>query len=115
MSPQYITVTELAYKLIADLEPLMEMLSPSDQRIVKKFCDYILQQRVAIANVTDLLPLEVALFLIELEEHKNNHREFTELRKQLQELRGENTEIHKLLEEFRDEIETLKKTSNEDI
>lgn len=101
MSPQYITVTELAYKLIADLEPLMEMLSPSDQRIVKKFCDYILNQRVSIANVTNLMPLEVALFLIDLEEHKNNHHEFTELHKQLQELRGE---IEKLKNPANDEI-----------
>lgn len=101
MSPQYLTVTELAYKLIADLEPLMEMLSPGDQRIVRKFYDYILQQRVPIANVTDLLPLEVALFLIQLEEHKHNHHEFTELHNQLQELRSE--------------IEELKNQSNEDI
>lgn len=101
MSPQYLTVTELAHKLVADLEPLMEMLSPSDQRIVRKFCDYILQQRVPIANVTDLLPLEVALFLIQLEEHKHNHHEFTELHNQLQELRSE--------------IEKLKNQSNEDI
>ena len=101
MSPKYITVTDLAYKLIADLEPLMEMLSPSDQRIVKKFCDYILNQRVSIANVTDLMPLEVALFLIDLEEHKNNHHEFTELHKQLQELRGE---IEKLKNPANDEI-----------
>jgi hypothetical protein len=101
MSPKYITVTDLAYKLIADLEPLMEMLSPSDQRIIKKFCDYILQQRVPIANVTDLMPLEVALFLIDLEEHKNNHHEFTELHKQLQELRGE---IEKLKNPANDEI-----------
>ena len=101
MSPQYITVTELAYQLIADLEPLMEMLSPSDQRIVNKFCDYILQQRVANANVTNLLPLEVGLFLIQLEEHKHNHHEFTELHNQLRELRGE---IEKLRNPLNEEI-----------
>ena len=101
MSPQYLTVTELAYKLIADLEPLMEMLSPSDQRIVRKFCEYILQQRVPIANVTNLLPLEVALVLIQLEEHKHNHHETTEIHNQLQELRGE--------------IEKLKNQPDEDL
>jgi hypothetical protein len=101
MSPQYLTVTELAYKLIADLEPLMEMLSPGDQRIVRKFCDYILQQRVPIANVTNLLPLEVALVLIQLEEHKHNHHEITEIHDQIQELRGE--------------IEKLKIQPNEDL
>lgn len=101
MSPQYLTVTELAYKLIADLEPLMEMLSPSDQRIVRRFCDYILQQRVPIANVTNLLPLEVALVLIQLEEHKHNHHEITEVYNQIQELRGE--------------IEKLKNQPDEDL
>jgi hypothetical protein len=108
MSPQYLTVTELAYQLIADLEPLVEMLAPSDQRIVEKFCDYILQQRVPNANVTNLLPLEVALFLIQLEEHKKNHHEFTELHNQLQEMRIENTELHNLLQELKDEVERLK-------
>src|SRR5260221_12482159 len=102
MSPQYITVTELANQLNADLEPLMEMLSPSDQRIVKKFCDYILQQRVPNANVTNLLPLEVALFLIQLEQHKKNHHEFTELHNQLQEMRRENTQFHTLLQDLKD-------------
>lgn len=101
MSPQYLTVTELAYKLIADLEPLMEMLSPSDQRIVRKFCDYILQQRVPIANATNLLPLEVALVLIQLEEHKHTHHELTEVYSQIQELRRE--------------IEKLKSQPDEDL
>jgi hypothetical protein len=67
----------------------MEMLSPSDRRVVQKFCDYILQQRVPIANATDLLPLEVALVIIQLEEHKKNNHEFVELSNQLQELRDE--------------------------
>ena len=101
MAPKNLSVTELAYQLIADLEPLIEMLSPSDQQIVKKFCDYILQQRVPNANVTNLLPLEVALFLIQLEEHKHNHHELTEVHNQLQELRGE--------------IERLKNDANEEI
>ena len=89
MAPKNLSVTELAYQPIDDLQPLMEMLSPSDQRIIKKFCDYILQQRVPNANVTNLLPLEVALFLIQLEEHKKNNHEITELHNQLQEIRRE--------------------------
>lgn len=84
-----LSTTELAYKLIADLKPLMEMLSLSDRRVIQKFCDHILQQRVPIANVTDLLPLEVALVIIQLEEHKKNNHEFVELYNQLQELRDE--------------------------
>ncbi len=84
-----LSTTELAHKLIADLKPLMEMLSPSDQRIIRNFHDYILQQRVPNANITDLLPLEVALILIQLEEHKKNNHEFVELYNQMQELRRE--------------------------
>jgi hypothetical protein len=95
-----LSTTELAYKLIADLKPLMELLSLSDRRILQEFCDYILQQRVPIANATDLLPLEVAFVIIQLEEHKKNNHEFVDLSSQLQELRAE--------------IEKLK-SANEDI
>jgi hypothetical protein len=84
-----LSTTELAYKLIADLKPILEVISRNDQRIIKKFCEYILQQRVPIANATDLLPLEAALVLIQVEEHKQNNHEFTEIHNQLQELRRE--------------------------
>jgi hypothetical protein len=84
-----LSTTELAHKLIADMKPLMELLPPGDRRIIQEFCDYILQQRVLIANATDLLPLEVALVVIQLEEHKQNHREITEVYNHLQELRDE--------------------------
>src|SRR5215467_10981491 len=93
MAPKNLSVTELAYKLIDDLQPLMEMLCPSDQRIIKKFFDYILQQRVPNANVTNLLPLEVALFLIQLEEHKENHHQITEIHNELQEVWREIREL----------------------
>ena len=89
MAPKNLSTTELAHKLIADLKPLMDMLSPSDRRIIKLFCDYILQQRVPISNATDLLPLEAALIIIQAEEHKKNNYEFVELYNQIQELRKE--------------------------
>jgi len=84
-----LSTTELAHKLIADLKPILEVIVPSDQRIIEKFCEYVLKQRVPIANATDLLPLEAALVLIQLEEHKKNNHEFTEIHNQLQELRRE--------------------------
>lgn len=89
MGRDLLSVTGLAHKLIGDLRPLAEMLAPSDRRIVEKFFDAILQERVAIAEATDLLPLEAALVILLVEEHKRNNHENVELYKQLQELRDE--------------------------
>jgi len=65
------------------------MLAPDERRIVEKFFDSILKQRVAIANAADLLPLEAALVILLMEERKRNNHETTELYKQLQELRDQ--------------------------
>ena len=89
MGRDLLSVTGLAHKLIADLKPLSEMLAPDERRIVEKFFDSILQQRVAIANAADLLPLEAALVILLVEERKRNNHETTELYKQLQELRDQ--------------------------
>lgn len=89
MGRDLLSVTGLAHKLIDDLRPLAEMLAPSDRRIVERFFDAILQERVAIAEATDLLPLEAALVILLVEEHKRNNHENNELYKQLQELRDE--------------------------
>jgi len=89
MGRDILSVTGLAHKLIGDLKPLSEMLAPSDRRIVEGFFDAILQQRVAIATATDLLPLEGALVILLVEERKRNQHEITELYQQLQELRHE--------------------------
>ena len=89
MGRDILSVTGLAHKLIGDLKPLSEMLAPSDRRIVEGFFDAILQQRVAIATATDLLPVEAALVILLVEERKRNQHEITELYQQLQELRHE--------------------------
>jgi len=89
MGRDLLSVTGLAHKLIADLKPLSEMLAPDERRIVEKFFDSILKQRVAIANAADLLPLEAALVILLMEERKRNNHETTELYKQLQELRDQ--------------------------
>ena len=94
MGRDLLSVTGLAHKLIDDLRPLAEMLAPSDRRIVERFFDAILQERVAIAEATDLLPLEAALVILLVEEHKRNNHE--------------NNELYKQLKELRDEIEKLK-------
>ena len=93
MGRNTLSTTALAHKLIADLRPLSEMLPPNERRIVEKFFDVILQQRVAISEATDLLPLEAALVVLLVEERRRNDFEneeiYQELQRQIQELRGE--------------------------
>jgi hypothetical protein len=89
MGRHLLSTTALAHKLIANLKPLSEMLPPNERRIVEKFFDIILQQRVAIAEATDLLPLEAALVILLAEERRRNNRENDEIYEQIQELRGE--------------------------
>jgi hypothetical protein len=93
MAPKNLSPTELAHKIIAELMPLADMLSPSDRRIIKRFCEYILQNRVSISNATSLLPLEAALVVVQVEEHENNNYQFSDLRNQLQELKREIEEL----------------------
>jgi hypothetical protein len=93
MGRNTLSTTALAHKLIADLQPLSAMLAPNERRVVEKFFDTILQQRVAIAEATDLLPLEAALVILLVEERRRNDAEneglYQELHRQIQELRGE--------------------------
>ena len=93
MAPKNLSPTELAHKIIAELMPLADMLSPSDRRIIKRFCEYILQNRVSISNATSLLPLEAALVVVQVEEHENNNYQFSDLRSQLLELKREIEEL----------------------
>ena len=69
------------------------MLPPNERRIVEHFFEAILQQRVAIANATDLMPLEAALVILLMEERKTNRYEQNELLAELQELRHEIEEL----------------------
>ncbi len=93
MGRHTLSTTALAHKLIADLKPLSEMLPPNERRIVEKFFDVILQQRVAISEATDLLPLEAALVVLLVEERRRNDFEneeiYQELQRQIQELKCE--------------------------
>ena len=93
MAPKNLSPTELAHKIIDELKPLADMLSPNDRRIIKRFCEYILQNRVSISNATSLLPLEAALVVVQVEEHENNNYQFSDLRNQLLELKREIDEL----------------------
>lgn len=105
-----LTPTGLAHKLIAELTALADNLSPNQRRIIRKYCDFILEKRSAIADATNLLPLEAALFVIQVLEHENSNREFSELYNhfdaQIKASKGR-------VEELEGEIKALQKRLNE--
>ena len=54
-----------------------------------KYAEYLLKHRVVIHNATDHLPILSALIVIQLERDERLAHEFSELYKQLEELRRE--------------------------
>ena len=73
------STTQIAFDLIAELKPFYGALRLSDQLILDKFFEVILEHRAAISNAASLLPMEIVPFVILLEEHKNNRHSFNEL------------------------------------
>src|SRR5829696_8474951 len=68
------STTQIAFDQIAELKPFYEALRRSDQLILDKFFEAILQHRAAIGNAANLLPMEIMPFVILLEERKRiNH------------------------------------------
>jgi hypothetical protein len=94
-----LTPTGLAHKLIAELMTIADLLSPKQQRIIKQFCNYILEQRSSIAEATNLLPLEAALVVIQVKEHENTSHEINELHQRIDELVKELRELREILNE----------------
>ena len=80
------STTQIVFKLIAELEPFYLALRRSDQRILDRFFEAILQHRVPIGNADSLLPMEVLPFVILLEERKKFDKLQAELRAELEEL-----------------------------
>jgi hypothetical protein len=87
MGRDLLSVTGLAQKILDDLRPILEVLPLSDRRIVEGFFEVILQERVAIASASDLLPLEAAFVILLVAAHKRMNRENSELEREIQELR----------------------------
>ena len=73
------STTQIAFEQIAELKPLYDALRRSDQLILDKFFEAILQHRAAIGNAANLLPMEIMPFVILLEERKRNERIQNEL------------------------------------
>jgi hypothetical protein len=73
------STTRIAFDLIAELKPFYEALRRTDQLILDRFFESILQHRAAIGHSANLLPMEVMPFVILLEEHKRNSQVYNEL------------------------------------
>ena len=73
------STTQLAFEQIAELKPFYEALRRTDQLILDRFFESILQHRAAISHAANLLPMEVMPFVILLEEHKRNSQVYNEL------------------------------------
>ena len=78
------STTQIAFDLIAELKPFYEALRRSDQLILDKFFEAILQHRAAISNAANLLPMEVMPFVIILEERKRIDYIYNELQSQIE-------------------------------
>jgi hypothetical protein len=89
MGRHTLSTTALAHQLISHLKPLSEMLPLNERLIVEKFFDTILQQRVAISEATDLLPLEAALVILLADERRRNNQEIDAVYRELQRLKDE--------------------------
>ena len=73
------STTQLAFEQIAELKPFYEALRRTDQLILDRFFESILQHRAAISHAANLLPMEVMPFVILLEEYKRSTRVYNEL------------------------------------
>jgi hypothetical protein len=82
------STTQIAFEQIAELKPFYDALRRSDQLILDKFFEAVLQHRAAIGNAANLLPMEVIPFVILLEERKRNNHIYNELYGLFEELKN---------------------------
>ena len=80
------STTQIVFNLIAELEPFYGALRRSDQLILDKFFEAVLQHRVPIGNTDSLLPMEVLPFVILLEERKKFDQLQADLRAEIEKL-----------------------------
>jgi hypothetical protein len=88
------STTQIVFDQITELRPLYDALRRSDQLVLDKFFEAILQHRAAIGNASNLLPLEIMPLVILLEERKRNNHIHDELHNQIEELRKQ---LHQLM------------------
>ena len=83
------STTQLAFDLIAELEPFYGALRRSDQLILDIFFEAALQHRAAISHAVHLLPMEVMPFVILLEQHKRYSQVHNELYVLIEEIQNQ--------------------------
>jgi hypothetical protein len=83
------STTQLAFDLIAELEPFYGALRRSDQLILDIFFEAALQHRAAIIHAVHLLPMEVMPFVILLEQHKRYSQVHNELYVLIEEIQNQ--------------------------
>ena len=88
MGRNFASATELVRQVNTDLMRFGEMLPPQDRVILNRFAEHGLNNRAAIANAANLMPLEVMLLLNLLDEHKTNQRVQDELRAEIERLKA---------------------------
>lgn len=81
------STTQIVFRLITELEPFYGALRRSDQLILDKFFEAVLQHRAEISNAASLLPIEVLPFVILLEQQKKFDQLHAELWAELEELK----------------------------
>jgi hypothetical protein len=87
MGRNFPSATQLVHEVIDELKPFSEMLAPQDQWVLKKFYEYALNNRAAIANAASLMPMEATLLIILLEERKRTNHVIQELRAEIEALK----------------------------
>jgi predicted NBD/HSP70 family sugar kinase len=81
------TASQLILSQLAELKPLYAALRRSDQLALDEIFGLVQQHRAALANAANLLPLEVLLVLVLLEEHKRATRICEKLYSELESLK----------------------------
>jgi hypothetical protein len=104
------STTDYAYKVIGSIKGIFKYLplELSYKSLFKKYCEYILNHRSAIHHATELLPILVAVVVIQVERDLSHAHELTEIRNQYN---SELKNIREEMDQLRREIKSL--TSNE--
>ncbi len=89
------SVTLMLQNQAEEVKSLHDALRRTDQLILDSLLDEVQQHRAAIANASNLLPLESMFVLMLLEERKREERTHAELIQEIQELRHKVEELAK--------------------
>jgi hypothetical protein len=89
MGKNTLASTPLAHKVISMFDPLVAMLPWNKRLIFKRFKEYILNNRAAISEATELSPVEAALLVLLLAERERTDRVHNELYARIEKMEDE--------------------------